>query len=391
VSPVETVKAGPVEPANATTIEPVLRETLRARGAIPFATFMEICLYHPEHGYYTRGLGGGGGRDYVTSSGVHPAFGRLVARQAAEMWRLLGTPRRFRFVEVGPGEGRFAADFLAEAARDTPFAPALEYILVEKSPALRARQERLLAAVPRLAPGPCWRSLEELEADPSSKTADGCLFANEVLDAFPVHRIAGTPDGPGEIHVELSGDGYRETVHPVSTPALAEYLARHAIAPQPGQIVDVAPEAARFVTRLGGLLGRGWGLLVDYGEAAAELFHPVRSRGTLRAFHRHRLSHDLLAHPGEQDLTAHVDFTAVRRAAADSGWSVAGQVSQAHFLLALGALDDYEAQDVSSRERLKDLVLPDRMGGAFQVIVLARGGVAFGIRGLSAPWRERAS
>jgi SAM-dependent MidA family methyltransferase len=390
VSPIDAATAGPVE-ATGTAIEPVLRETLRVRGAIPFATFMDLCLYHPEHGYYTRGLGGGGGRDYVTSSGVHSAFGRLVARQAAEMWRLLGTPGRFRFVEFGPGEGRFAADFLAEAARDAPFDAALEYTLVETSPVLRARQERLLAASPGVATRPCWRSLEDLEVDPSSRTAAGCLFANEVLDAFPVHRIAGTPDGPREIHVELAGDGYCETLRPLSAPALTDYLERHAISPQPGQIVDVAPEAVRFVTRLGGLLGRGWGLLVDYGEAARELFHPVRSRGTLRAFRRHRLSHDLLAHPGEQDLTAHVDFTAVRRAAADSGWTIAGQVSQAHFLLALGVLDDFESQDVAGRERLKDLVLPDRMGGAFQVLVLSRGGVADGIRGLSAPWRVRAS
>jgi SAM-dependent MidA family methyltransferase len=380
-----------VEPATAAAIEPILREVLRARGAVPFATFMDLCLYHPEHGYYTRGLGGGGGRDYVTSSGVHSAFGRLVARQAAEMWRLLGGPRRFRFVEFGPGEGRFAADFLAEAGRDTSFAAALEYLLVERSPALRSRQERLLAGGPRLATNPSWRTLEDLESDPSSLATAGCLFANEVLDAFPVHRVAGTPEGPREVHVELAEDGYRETLRPLSSAALSDYLEREGIRPEPGQIADVAPEAARFVARLGGLLERGWGLLVDYGEAAADLHHPIRKHGTLRAFHRHRLSHDLLAHPGEQDLTAHVDFSAVARAAAGTGWSIAGQVSQARFLLALGALDDYEAQDLSGRERLKDLVLPDRMGGVFQVLVLARGGVPAGLRGLSAPWRERAS
>ena len=380
-----------VEPATAAAIEPILREAIRAHGAVPFATFMDLCLYHPEHGYYTRGLGGGGGRDYVTSSGVHSAFGRLVARQAAEMWRLLGGPRRFRFVEFGPGEGRFAADFLAEAGRDPSFAAALQYLLVERSPVLRARQERLLADGRRLATIPSWRTLAELESDPSSLATAGCLFANEVLDAFPVHRVAGTPEGPREVHVELAGDGYRETLRPLSSAALSDYLECQGIRPEAGQIVDVAPEAARFVARLGGLLERGWGLLVDYGEAAADLHHPIRKRGTLRAFHRHRLSHDLLAHPGEQDLTAHVDFTAVARAAAETGWSVAGQVSQARFLLALGALDDYEAQDLSGRERLKDLVLPDRMGGAFQVLVLARGGVDAGLRGLSAPWRVRAS
>jgi len=377
----------PVASAAAAALDPVLRETIRAGGPIPFATFMDLCLYHPEHGYYTRGLGGGGGRDYLTSSGVHGAFGRLVARQAGEMWRLLGEPARFRFVEFGPGEGRFAADFLAAARPDTPFARALDYILVERSPALRSRQARLLKDA-SIAP-PVWRSLEDLERE--APGAAGCLFANEVLDAFPAHRVAGTAEGLREIHVDLDADRFRETPGPLSTPGLADYLERNAIAPEPGQIVDVAPEAARFTARLAGVLERGWGLLVDYGAAAGELFHPIRRGGTLRAFHRHRLSHDLLARPGEQDLTAHVDFTAVRRAAATAGWEVAGQVSQTHFLLALGALEEYETQDLTGREGLKDLVLPDRMGGAFQVLVLARGGAPASIRGLSAPWRDGAA
>jgi SAM-dependent MidA family methyltransferase len=377
----------PTAPAAAAALEPVLRDTIRASGPISFADFMELCLYHPEHGYYTRGLGGGGGRDYLTSSGVHEAFGRLAARQASEMWRLLGAPARFRFVEIGPGEGTFAADFLAAARREPAFARALEYRLVERSPALRARQERRLAGL-RGDASPAWRTLEELEAEPRERETAGCLFANEVLDAFPVHRVEGAHQGPREIHVGLEDDRFREVPGPLS-PGLAAYLERHAIAPEPGQIVDVAPGAARFAARAAGLLDRGWGIFVDYGEAAADLFHPLRRRGTLRAFHRHRLTHEILDRPGEQDLTAHVDFTAVRRAAAETGWTIAGQVSQAHFLLALGALEDYEAQDLPRREALKDLVLPDRMGGAFQVLVLARGGAPLSLRGLGAPWRDR--
>lgn len=379
-----------VAPALAPALDAILRDTIRSRGPIPFATFMDLCLYHPAHGYYTRGLGGGGGRDYVTSSGVHPAFGRLVARQAGEMWRLLGSPSRFRLVEFGPGEGRFAADVLLAARRDEPFAAALEYVLVERSPALRERQERRLAGAAGVATPPCWRSLEELEEEGRGPGAPvGCLFANEVLDAFPVHRIAGTPDGLREVHVDVEADGLRTTLAPLSTAALAAYLERHAIVPGPGQIVDVAPGAAVFVARLGGLTRVGWALLVDYGDAHDDLFHPARRRGTLRAFHRHQVSHDLLARPGEQDLTAHVDFTAVRRAAVEAGFTVIGQVSQAHFLLALGALDDYESQDLAGREGLKDLVLPDRMGGAFQVLALSCGGAPAAIRGLSAPWRDR--
>ncbi|HET6277238.1 MAG TPA: SAM-dependent methyltransferase, partial [Candidatus Polarisedimenticolia bacterium] len=117
---------------------------ISARGPIPFARFMELCLYHPRHGYYTRGIGGGGGRDYLTSSGTHRIYGELLARQAEEMWRRLDRPPRFTFVEFGPGEGVFACDFLRAAAGLGDFALALEYLLVERSPALRERQRRRL-------------------------------------------------------------------------------------------------------------------------------------------------------------------------------------------------------------------------------------------------------
>jgi SAM-dependent MidA family methyltransferase len=360
---------------------------------MPFARFMEICLYHPEHGYYTRGIGGGGGRDYVTSSGIHPAYGALLARQAAEMWRLLGAPERFRFVEFGPGEGRFARDVLDASRADAPFARALDYVLVETSPALVKRQRHQMAATGAGAaaapPRVSWKSMEELEreADRNGGFA-GCLFANEVLDAFPVHRVTGGDEGLREVHVDIQDGTLRTTLLPLSTPDLRDYLQDHGIAPEPGQIADVAPGAARFVNRAARLLSRGWFVIVDYGDEAADLFHPARRRGSLRAFHRHRLADDLLARPGEQDLTAHVDFTAVRRTAAEAGCEAEATVSQAHFLLALGALEDFEAQDLAAREALKELVLPDRMGGAFRVLVLRRGGAPEGLRGLSAPWRD---
>ena len=377
-------------PAMTAGLEGLLKDEIRASGPIPFARFMDRCLYHPEFGYYTRGLGGGGGRDYLTSSGVHRAYGALMARQAAEMWRLLGTPPRFRFVEFGPGEGRFARDLLEASRSDPAFGSRLDCVLVETSPALEARQRRLLAPVtgnggdgPRVS----WLTLDALEREAQDEGFAGCLFANEVLDAFPVHRVTGTPDGPREVHVGIEGDALREELRPLTT-ALRDYLEVRGIAPVPGQTVDVAPGAAAFAARAALLLSRGWFVVVDYGDAAADLFHPARRRGSLRAFFRHRIADDVLAQPGEQDLTAHVDFTAVGDAARAAGCEVQGQVSQAHFLLALGALDGFEAEDLAGREALKELVLPDRMGGAFQVLVLARGGAPAGLRGLSAPWRH---
>ncbi|HYV85951.1 MAG TPA: SAM-dependent methyltransferase [Patescibacteria group bacterium] len=372
---------------------PAILDEIEGAGPIPFSRFMELALYHPQAGYYTRGLGGGNGRDYVTSSGLHRAYGALIARQAAEMWSLAGAPDRFEFVEFGPGEGFFAADFLAAAAAQPPFARALSYVLVETSPALRGRQQ---ARLERLRPGGgvsaipvAWSSLEELEA---RGVGCGCLFANEVLDALPVHRVVGAPGGPREVHVAIApGGGLREVLLPLSTDAIGAFLNEGGIRPAPGQEVDISLDAPRTVGRWGRLLRRGWLLIVDYGHPAPDLYHPARRRGTLLAYHRHRAGEDFLARPGEQDLTAHVDFSAISAAAVESGLRFAGDTGQAEFLLALGALEFFEKADLKEREALKDLILPDRMGGVFRVMVFDRGGLPAGLRGLSAPWRAAAA
>ena len=379
--------------ASAAPLRDLIARDIRTQGPIPFARFMEMALYHPDHGYYTRGLGGGSGRDYLTSSGVHRAYGLLLARQAEEMWRHLGEPAAFDFVEFGPGEGLFAADFLVEAARFPGFARALHYRMVETSPALRERQARRLEGLSAPAPSGgeelpafSWTTLESLESEALSSRLSGCLFANEVLDAFPVHRVVGTAGGAREIRVGLAED-LTETIGALSD-GLGAWLDAHGLEPVAGQEIDVAPGAETFVRRASGLLERGWFVLVDYGYEAADLYRPERRRGTLLAYHRHRASEDFLAHPGEQDLTAHADFTAAARAAESAGFERIALTSQAQFLLALGALELFEAEDLGGREALKDLILPDRMGGVFRVLVLRKGEASADLRGLSRPWRE---
>ena len=382
-------------PDAAPSLATVLEAEIAARGPIPFARFMELCLYHPRFGYYTRGLGGGGGRDYVTSSGLHRAFGALVARQAEEMWRRLGRPEPFLFVEFGPGEGFFAADFLGEAGRREGFARALRYLLVETSPVLAARQKARLAG--RAAVRPAWVTEEELEA---RSGFTGCLFANEVVDAFPVHRVVGTAEGPREIHVTLRDGRLAEEILPLSGDAVARFLAEAEIAPEAGQEVDLNLAAPCWLAWALGLLKRGYGLIVDYGHEASELYRPARRRGTLLAYHRHRVHEDFLSEPGEQDLTAHVDFTALRRAAETAGARVIGAVSQARFLLALGALEflredgaepgllqaGASIERLRDREALKELILPDRMGEKFTVLAIGVGDVSRDLTGLREPW-----
>jgi len=363
---------------------------IAAAGPIPFARYMEICLYHPEWGYYSRGVGGGGGRDYVTSSGLHRAYGALMARQAEEMWRALGEPARFRFVEFGPGEGFFAADFLRAASASSRFAAALEYLLVETSPALRLRQRQRVAAAVLPGHTPIAASWVDLPSLIGAPPIEGCLFANEVLDAFPVHRVVGTDDGPREIHVGARNGSLVELQAPLSSPDLAAFLQEAGIHLEAGQEVDLCLASPRFLRQAGRLLRRGYFVIVDYGYAAIDLYHPMRRRGTLMAYHRHRVSEEFLARPGDQDLTAHVDWTAVESAAVAAGLRRVGFTSQARFLLALGAVEFMEGAGLEEREALKDLMLPQRMGGLFRVLVLARGEVPDDLRGLSAPWAERA-
>src|SRR5882672_625847 len=224
-------------------------EEIRARGPMPFARYMGLCLYHPRHGYYTRGLGGGGGRDYLTSSGTHRAFGVLLARQAEEMWRLTGRRARFDFVEFGPGEGHFAADFLSEAARHDGFAGALHYHLVEPSPVLGARQRELLRE--RTGIPLRWISEEKLLEETGARggALEGCLFANEVLDAFPVHRVVGTDGGPREVHVGARDGRLVEILEAPSTPGIGRFLAEGEIELQAGQEVDLNLEAPAWIAR----------------------------------------------------------------------------------------------------------------------------------------------
>jgi len=377
----------------------LIEAEIARRGPIPFARFMELCLYHPRHGYYTRGLGGGGGRDYLTSSGVHEAFGILVARQAEEMWHRAGRPERFFFVEFGPGEGRFAADFLQAAGRSRGgFARALRYLLVEPSPVLQARQRARLQGRTLLPVE--WVAEDAIER---RKGFEGVIFANEVLDAFPVHRLVGTPEGPREVHVDHRDGRLIEVMAPPSSEAVGRFMAEAGVVLEDGQEADLNLAAPCWIAWAIGLLARGYLLVIDYGHEARELYHPARRRGTLLAYHRHRTSEAFLGRPGEQDLTAHLDFTALQRAAEQAGGRCLGLTTQARFLLALGALDllgdpvgapgpgrEGEAVDAlrrhQEREALKDLVLPERMGDRFRVLVLGAGEVTRDLRGLSEPW-----
>ncbi|HET6278260.1 MAG TPA: SAM-dependent methyltransferase, partial [Candidatus Polarisedimenticolia bacterium] len=232
----------------------------------------------------------------------------------------------------------------------------------------------------------------------------GCLFANEVIDAFPVHRLVGSPAGPREVHVGSRGGQLIEELLPPSSEAVTAFLAASGVVLEEGQEVDLNLQAPDWVTDAVGLLARGYLVVVDYGHEAWDLYHPARRRGTLLAYHKHRVSEDFLLRPGEQDLTAHVDFSSLSAAARAAGARRLGLVSQSRFLLALGALDRLpelhaeriernrggpaQGEILREREAIKELVLPDRMGGRFRVLIIGVGNVSDDLEGLAPPWQR---
>ncbi len=301
-------------------------------GPITFHRFMELALFDGEVGYYARAdAGPGAERDYLTSSELHSGFAALLSTQLVEMWRKLGEPDPFWLVEAGPGTGTFAEDLLNVADALQPrFAAALRVGLLEASAALRQIQEARLGSF-----GPRVRWLEP-GAEGDQALGPGCVFANEVMDALPVHRVAMTEAGLQEIFTDAAPGGFADALGPLSTPAIAEQLAASGGRLAPGEAGEVNLDAGRLIARLARLVDPGYLVLLDYGEPATLLYGPRFPRGTLRCYWRHTVNHEPYRRIGLQDITAHVDLTAVTRAAESVGLTLMGATRQARLLRRLG-------------------------------------------------------
>ena len=358
-----------------TPLAALLAERIRRFGPVTFAEYMRECLYHPLHGYYSRPEARRY-HAYFTSVDVGPIFGRLLARQFAEMWELLDRPKEFLLVEAAAGTGRLATHILEFArARLPEFFDALQFVGVERS---NARCEQLATRLkPFSEAGKC-RAASEFPA----RIPAGCIFSNELIDALPVHRVVQQNEALNELFVSNNSDSFSEIPLPPSTCAITEYFASQKITLQEGQIAEVGLEACDWIAEIGHRLDRGFVLTIDYGHEADELFDGDHMAGTLLSYRQHRVSNDLYAAPGEQDLTAHVNFTALRQWGARQGLRMLGLVSQAAFLLALGKGNDFadlydDDMDESARTRarlqLKTLIYPEGMGERFQVLIQQKG------------------
>ncbi len=357
-----------------TPLAALLAERIRRFGPITFAEYMRECLYHPVHGYYSQPESRRFA-DYYTSVDVHPIFGRLLAHEFAEMWERLGSPAVFHLVEAAAGTGRLASHILDFSQRKLPqFYEALRYVAVERSP---ARCDQMSARIaPHIALGHCQAAIEI-----PVKIPFGCVFSNELLDALPVHRVVQHEGTLQEIFVGHDGKTFCELPWPLSTCAINEYFGSQQIQLVEGQQAEASLEACDWISEIGRRLDRGFVLTIDYGHEAVDLFDAHHVAGTVLAYANHRANEDFYVAPGRQDLTAHVNFTAVRLWGQRNGLETLGLVSQTAFLLALGQGNEFadlydegmpEADRVSARLQLKTLICPEGMGERFQVLVQAK-------------------
>ena len=353
-------------------LEELIRAEIRARGGVlPFDRFMELALYAPGLGYYVAGAPKfGPGGDFVTAPELSPLFGRCLAVQCAEVLERLGDGE---ILEFGAGSGALAVQILLEL-ESLDRLPE-HYRILEPSPDLQERQRAAIqTAAPHLLARCDWLTT-------LPERFDGVVIANEVLDAMPVHRFRLGADGEIlEIGVaERDGRLVEVAVAPISPGLIEAVSALHAagLADTPGYESEINLRLAPWLSALSSVLERGLALLIDYGYPRAEYYQPDRHMGTLRCHQSHQYHSDPYIQLGLQDITAHVDFTAVAEAGVDAGFKLAGFTTQAHFLIGCGIdrLMQTSAPEAALDLALgaKQLLLPTAMGERFKVLGLAKG------------------
>jgi SAM-dependent MidA family methyltransferase len=350
---------------------------------VTFARYMELALYEPRLGYYRRPTDRPtDAGDFLTAPETHPIFGWTVARRIEAIWEELGRPRPFAIIEFGAGSGTLALAVFDGLRRHgaTDLLDAIEYGPIESNPNrladLRDRFEKAgLAGL--LAP--------VTETSNRSVPVTGVILANEFLDALPVHRVVVQDGELRELYVGWHENHLAEIAAEPSTPDLAARLADDGIVPAEGQVAEICLEIDPWLRGVASHLARGFIIAIDYGYEAAELYGPRHLAGTLLGYRGHRVVENPFEAPGETDLTAHVDFTAVAGLAAGLGFRTVSLTTQSEFLVAAGLEEELRALQASPNLTLADytrarsgiirMLDPRHMGG-FRVLTLSRGCVA---------------
>jgi SAM-dependent MidA family methyltransferase len=351
---------------------------IAASGPIPFVRFMELALYHPQFGYYMRSpelpqerIGWRG--DFYTSSDVHPVLGQALAKQAEQMYRLLGQPHSFTIVEMGPGKGLLANQILATCEhRYRSFFQHLRYVLVDRSPAMRELQRRNLA--PWLDRAALLTWVNDL-ANVAPQGLTGLFFSNELVDSFPVHRVQVTAQGIEELWVDYRDGRFVECLRPLSSDTLAHRLRRVSADWPEGYRTEINLRASEWMKHVAQHLDRGFVLTIDYGHTAQDLYRSDRKHGTFLCYFRQSIREDPFRRVGEQDMTAHVDFSSLVETGEGHKLQTTGFTNQMSFLMGLGVeqmIAELE-QDSPQFKAAIHLLRPNGMGTTFKVLVQHKG------------------
>ena len=348
------------------SVESKIRERILMEGRISFAHFMDMALYDPEQGYYANRSRTADSRDYFTSPAAHPCFGALFAVQLERMWEIMGRPKRFYAVEMGAGDGLLARDVTGYASElSDGFERSLRYVTIDRCPSETSGRVETIAS----------------DRVPLSGVV-GCILSNELVDAFPVHRFMVDGGRLREVFVGLDEEGeFTELVGEPSTELLYRRVGERLACLPDGCRGEVNSRIGEWMANVAGALERGFVVTVDYGDEADLLYSAARARGTVQTYYRHTQGGSPYRRIGHQDITAHVDFTAITEEGRELGLNTLGYVTQRQFLERLGIgrmLELLQTGDLAQQERdanrlaMIELIRPDGLGG-FKVLVQEKG------------------
>jgi len=358
----------------------LIKEKIKAEGPISFQEFMEICLYYPGLGYYTSAQNHvGTDGDFYTSATLTPAFGITIARQIEEMWRHLGG-ETFTIVEYGGNSGCLCHDILSALQHNQDMYKGLHYRIIEKNPVPPHQQKNKFTAKVTYH-----SSINEFVID------QGCILSNELLDNFPVHKVI-MEEELKEIFIDYQ-NSFVEVVRPASQ-ALKAYFCDLAVQLPKGFLAEVNLQVIPWIREVANAMNKGYVLTIDYGYPSEELYKPQRCSGTLLSYYKHAVSDNLYHHIGEQDITAHVNFSALSRWGSKNGLTDCGFTDQCHFLLSLGVQEVIQTMfsgendliQAAKKASLLNYILLMDMGTKFKVLIQEKGGCNKNLLGLRIPY-----
>lgn len=345
-----------------------------------FEKFMDMALYDPESGYYfskEKRIGREG--DFYTSSHLHPVFGVMLGKQINEMWEIMGRPETFDIVEMGAGEGYVCKDML-EYLKDTAMFRHLSYTIIEINPLVKDRQQKLLS---EFSDKVKWfQRLDDLH------DVRGCFFSNELPDAFPVHLLE-FHEELKEVYLRAENGKITETLGPLSNKAISDYFASKNIHFEEGYRTEFNLRIRQWLNDINMVLKEGYILTIDYGYSDRDYYSEDRNRGTLMCYLDHQLNEDPYENIGQQDITAHVNFSSVKKWGEDIGLKTTGFTSQGAFMVSMDIDEEIKKILENSKDytmeiaRIKKLIMPEGMGDSHMVMVQYKGEGSPQLKGFS--------